>query len=372
LFIPTFWVSIKLDARLVLQSQKDRTNKTLRISPAMKMHWGVLVLLPLCSPFSPFVVPVRNQSSYLYRFAATKRKRGDAEQTSKNPKPAEVSELIQAAAWSIIALSNHVLATAPEGGQTSPGSIGAKDAVVDDLLSDVDTPELRSSLSKKSSVAAVARPDAAATVSSNDPAVPNDTKATSTSKPKMGKPKIQWIKRHQEDDAPTQAPRVVVPADTLSGAKPPPSMPPTLQDKPTTTSAAPQPLGKTWSELLVKDDSLSTFELSDSKQAPRLESLPRKEEIRLKLLQEDTERADSSMEEALYGDDDEDDSFESENQSTLNTPHDNDTLSTSSPPPIPESISTSFGKPLPVTTAGLSPLRQWPEPEANQENTVVF
>jgi hypothetical protein len=340
----------------------------------MKMHWGVLVLLPLCSPFSPFVVPVRNQSSYRYRFAATKRKRGDEQ--SQNQKPSEVSELIQAAAWSIIALSNHVLAKAPEVGKDSSASVGAEDAVVDDLLADVDTPELRSFLSKKSNAAAVKLPDATATVSSNDTAVPNDTKAASNSKLKMGKPKIQWIKRQDDATVPMQAPRVQEPVlDTPGGAKPPPSMPPTLQGEPTTISAAPLPLGKTWSELLVKDDSLSSFELSDSKKAPKLESLPRKEEIRLKLLQEETERIDSSMEEAnitLDGNDVADDSFESEKQSTLNAPHGNDASSTSSPPPIPDSISTSFGKPLPVTTAGLLPLRQWPKPEADQENTVVF
>jgi hypothetical protein len=356
------------------------------------MHWVVLVFVPLCGAFSPSVVSVRrNQSSH--KSAVTKRKRGDEPGAGKNtsPKPEEVSELIRAAAWSIVTLSNHVLLKGPEGGLAPARSIGPKDdEAADDLLADVDItpPKLRSSSSSKLA------PDdkqseAAAGGERNGPAAPIEKKEVSDVTSPTGKPKMQWIKRREDTPAtgttgkkaadPTPAP-----SETNIGSEKPASssMTPTLQDEPTMAKADPPKtlMGTTWSELLAKEDSLPGT--SAARKAPQLESIPTKEEIRmkrlqeeirLKLLQDETERKDTlPLEEveimAMEGNDD-DHSMESEKQSMVN---DDNISSTVSSPPISDSISTSFGKPLPVTTAGLPPLRQWPQPEkVGNENAVA-
>jgi hypothetical protein len=358
------------------------------------MHWAVLVFVPLCGAFSPSVVSVRrNQSSH--RSAVTKRKRGDEPGAGKNTsqKPEEVSELIRAAAWSIVTLSNHVLVKASEGGLAPAGSIGAKDdEAADDLLADVDItpPKLRPSSSSKPA-SADKQSEAVTGGVRNDPAAPIEKKEVSDIKSPTGKPKMQWIKRR--DDTPrtgtTASKKAADPTpasdETIIGSQKPAlsSMTPTLQDEPTMAQVdPPRPsLGTTWSELLAKEDSLLGTSAAATT-VPQLESIPTKEEIRmkrlqeekrLKLLQDENERKDTLPSEeagimAMEGNDDDDSSIVREKESMVH-----DDISTLSSPPISDSISSSFGKPLPVTTAGLPPLRQWPKPEkvGNNENAVA-
>jgi hypothetical protein len=323
------------------------------------MHWAVLVFVPLCGAFSPSVVSVRrNQSSH--RSAVTKRKRGDEPGAGKNTsqKPEEVSELIRAAAWSIVTLSNHVLVKASEGGLAPAGSIGAKDdEAADDLLADVDItpPKLRPSSSSKPA-SADKQSEAVTGGVRNDPAAPIEKKEVSDIKSPTGKPKMQWIKRR--DDTPRTGTTA-----SKKAADPTPASDETIigSQKPALSSMTPTAAATT---------------------VPQLESIPTKEEIRmkrlqeekrLKLLQDENERKDTLPSEeagimAMEGNDDDDSSIVREKESMVH-----DDISTLSSPPISDSISSSFGKPLPVTTAGLPPLRQWPKPEkvGNNENAVA-